>query len=124
MTDFTKTKISFALALLGTLFALHPFVERHFEWSFNYLGYDLKLIYAFALTAGLLAITVYCYAMALVSERVHGFMERLGNYADAPDDQATEALSGQRTRCHRSYQHRLLRQHGGRHPETGGAQGR
>jgi HEPN domain-containing protein len=83
MTDFTKTKISFALALLGTLFALHPFVEKHFDWSFNYLGYDLKLFYAFALTAGLLAVTVYTYAMALVSERVHGLMERLGNYAYA-----------------------------------------
>jgi HEPN domain-containing protein len=83
MTDFTKTKISFALALLGTLFALHPFVEKHLDWSFPYLDYDLKIFYAFALTAGLLAVTVYCYAMALVSERVHGFLERLGNYAYA-----------------------------------------
>ena len=83
MTDFTKTKISFALALLGTLFALHPFVEKHLEWGFKYLEYDLKLWYAFALTAVLLAVTVYCYAIALVSERVHGFMERVGNYAYA-----------------------------------------
>jgi HEPN domain-containing protein len=83
MTDFTKTKISFALALLGTLFALHPFVQQHLDWGFDYLGFYLKVFYAFALTAGLLAFTVYCYAIALVSERVHGFMERLGNYAYA-----------------------------------------
>ncbi len=79
MTEFTKTKISFALALLGTLFALHPFMEKYADVGFPYLGYDLKVFYAFALTAGLLACTVYCYAMSLVSERVHGIMERLGN---------------------------------------------
>lgn len=83
MTDFTKTKISFALALLGTLFALHPFLERYAEWGFLYLDYDLKIWYPVAITAGLLALTVYCFAIALVSERVHGFMERLGNYAYA-----------------------------------------
>jgi hypothetical protein len=83
MTEFTKHKISFALALLGTLFALHPFVEKYADWGFLYLDYDLKVIYAFALTAGLLAFTVYCYAIALVSERVHGIMERLGNYSYA-----------------------------------------
>jgi HEPN domain-containing protein len=83
MTDFTKTKISFALALLGTLFAVHPFVERYADKEFLYLGYHIKFWYPFALTAGLLALTVYCYAIALVSERVHGMLERIGNYAYA-----------------------------------------
>jgi HEPN domain-containing protein len=83
MTDFTKTKISFALALLGTLFAVHPFVERYADREFQYLTYPVKLWYPFALTAGLLALTVYCYAIALVSERVHGVLERIGNYAYA-----------------------------------------
>jgi HEPN domain-containing protein len=83
MTDFTKQKISFALALLGTLFALHPFVEKYADVGFDYEGYYLKVFYAFALSAGLLAFTVYCYAIALVSERVHGMMERMGNYAYA-----------------------------------------
>ena len=55
MTDFTKAKISFALALLGTLFALHPFVEKYADVGFDYEGYNLKIFYAFALTAGLLA---------------------------------------------------------------------
>jgi HEPN domain-containing protein len=83
MTDFTKTKISFALALLGTLFALHPFLDKYADWSFDYLTYPLKLSYPFILTAGLLATTVYCYGLALVSERVHGLLERLGNYTYA-----------------------------------------
>jgi hypothetical protein len=83
MTDFTKTKMHFALALLGTLFALHPFMERIEPWGFDYLGYYLKVFYVYALLAGLFAFTVYCYALALVSERVHGLMERTGNYAYA-----------------------------------------
>jgi HEPN domain-containing protein len=83
MTDFTKTKISFALALLGTLFALHSFLDRFENVGFDYLGFDLKVFYVYALLAGLLAFTVYCYALSLVSERVHGLMERLGNLSYA-----------------------------------------
>ena len=42
VTEFTKMKISFALALLGTLFALHPFLDPYPDRGFIYLGYDLK----------------------------------------------------------------------------------
>jgi hypothetical protein len=83
MTEFTKTKISFALALLGTLFALHPFLDQFQNTGFDYYGFDLKVFYVYGLLAGLLAFTVYCYALALVSERVQGLMERLGNLAYA-----------------------------------------
>ena len=55
MTEFTKLKIGFALALLGTLFALHPFLDRFDEQGFIYLGYNLKILYPYALTAGLLS---------------------------------------------------------------------
>jgi HEPN domain-containing protein len=81
MTDFTKTKMHFALALLGTLFALHPFVEKVEDWGFEYLGYYLKVFYVYALIAGLLALTVYCFALALLSERPSSWAERTGNYA-------------------------------------------
>ncbi len=79
MTEFTKMKISFALALLGTLFALHPFLDRFADQGFRYLGYDLKVFYAYSLTAGLLSLCVYVYAVALLSERSHSRFERLGN---------------------------------------------
>jgi HEPN domain-containing protein len=79
MTEFTKLKISFALALLGTLFALHPFVDPFSERGFLYLGYDLKVFYAYSLTAGLLSICVYLYAVTLLSERPHSWFEKTGN---------------------------------------------
>jgi hypothetical protein len=80
MNEFTKTKIHFTLALLGSLFALHPFLEKFEDYSFDYLGQPLKLSYAYVLFAGLLALCVYLYAMTLVSERPHSWLERLGNY--------------------------------------------
>jgi hypothetical protein len=83
MTDFTKTKTHFALAFLGTLFALHPFLQAVEDKGFLYLGYDLKLFYVYGLLAGLLALSVYCYGLALVSERPHSWLEKLGNYTYA-----------------------------------------
>jgi hypothetical protein len=79
MTEFTKTKIHFALALLGTLFALHPFLDRFEDQGFHYLGYPLKWQYAYIGTAACLAICVYCFGLTLVSERSHSWLERLGN---------------------------------------------
>ena len=36
MTEFTKTKMHFALGMIGTLFALHPIVERYPDLGFDY----------------------------------------------------------------------------------------
>jgi HEPN domain-containing protein len=80
MTEFTKTKIHFALALLGTLFAIHPYVEQWEHAGFSYLGYRLEVFHAYALTGGLLALSVYFYATALLSERTSTRAERVGNY--------------------------------------------
>lgn len=83
MNEFTKAKISFALALLGTLFALHPFLKEYpdlqFEYLIEYLHYPIKVSYIFFLTAGLLAVSVYCYGVDLVRERPSAWLERLGN---------------------------------------------
>jgi MFS family permease len=85
MTEFTKTKMHFTLALLGTLFALHPFVEKIEDWGFDYgvgeYQVKLKVFYVYALIAGLLALTVYCFALSLRSEHTSSWVEKLGNYA-------------------------------------------
>jgi hypothetical protein len=83
MTEFTKTKMHFALALLGTLFAVHPFVEKLEHLSFDYLSWRLEVFHAYGLTAGLLAVAIYCYAAALVSEKPASKIERMGNYCYA-----------------------------------------
>ena len=79
MTEFTKLKITFAMALLGTLFALHPLLDRFADWGFLYLGYDLKVFYAYSLTSGLLSLCVYLYAVTLLNDHPHSWCERTGN---------------------------------------------
>ena len=79
MTEFTKLKIGFALALLGTLFALHPLLDRSPDLGFVYLGYRLEVAHAYALTSGLLGLCVYLYAVTLLNEHPHSWCERTGN---------------------------------------------
>ena len=79
MTEFTKLKITFAMALLGTLFALHPLLDRFADWGFLYLGYDLKVFYVYSLTSGLLSLCVYLYAVTLLNDHPHSWCERTGN---------------------------------------------
>jgi hypothetical protein len=80
MTEFTKTKIHFALALLAAIFALHPFLLRWEDFGFWYLGFEIKLFYAYLLVAGLLSLCVYFYGLTLFGERPHAGLEKLGNY--------------------------------------------
>lgn len=79
MTEFTKLKIGFALALLGTLFALHPLLDRAPDLGFLYLGYRLEVLHAYALTSGLLGLCVYLYAVTLLNEHPHSWSEWAGN---------------------------------------------
>jgi HEPN domain-containing protein len=79
MTEFTKLKITFALALLGTLFALHPLLDRFADSGFVYLGYNLKVFYVYSLTSGLLSLCVYLYAVTLLNDRPHSWSEQTGN---------------------------------------------
>jgi HEPN domain-containing protein len=83
LTEFTKTKISFMLALLGMLFALHPVLSPFLEFGYDYLGVFVKVFYAYTLTACLLSLGVYFYGVALMTEQPHSWLERLGNSAYA-----------------------------------------
>ncbi len=83
MNDFKKAKITFALALLGTLFTLHRVVENadyQAATTFTtYLGYEVNIVHAYLLLAGLLALTVYFYAIGFMTEHPTAWVEKLGN---------------------------------------------
>ena len=83
MSDFTKTKIAFVLALLGTLFTLHPLVERFGECGYEYFGVTVRVFHVYVLFAGLLALAVYFYALVMHNERTHSWAERIGNLSYA-----------------------------------------
>jgi hypothetical protein len=97
MSEFMKNKVNFALALLGTLFVLLQFEDRiqpvtqytDFTWDdLSVSGYDIslppfKLVYAFGVAGALLALSVYFYAMAIMTHKSSSKLEWLGNQSYA-----------------------------------------
>lgn len=79
LTEFSKTKITFALALVGVLFAIHPIVKE--ASNFNFLIFDFKVTvmqgyYSFAL---LLALSVYTYALDFLTHKPLTLIQKTGN---------------------------------------------
>jgi hypothetical protein len=79
-TEFTKAKVHFTLALLGALFALHPFYDKFNEISFAYMGNDIPVSYALMAVGVFLAGAVYFYATELMTDHPSPLSQRLGNY--------------------------------------------
>jgi hypothetical protein len=68
MTETTKIKIGFALALLGVLFTLNPIVnESNIELDLFTAVISIKTFYW--IFAVLLGVSVYCYGITLIGER-------------------------------------------------------
>jgi HEPN domain-containing protein len=83
MTEFTKTKIAFALALLAALFTISPILKDIGTTGYLFLGIIIQVRYAYYVLLALLAIAVYCYGLELISERSSFDAERAGNTAYA-----------------------------------------
>jgi hypothetical protein len=83
VSDYTKTKLQAALALLGTLFALRPFLDDIQHVGFDYLEYHVGLLHTLAGMATLLAIAIHCFALEMIRSRPFSLVERLGNSAFA-----------------------------------------
>jgi hypothetical protein len=81
MSDFIKTKLQAALALLGMLFALRPFLNDIQNVSFVVLNVKVSLLETLAGMAGLLAVSVHCFALDMLRARPFSFVERVGNLA-------------------------------------------
>lgn len=79
MTESTKAKIFFNLALLGVLFAIHPIIRDIGSIGFILFGLFLEIrifYYAFGL---LLFIAVYLYAIEFISYKPVVIAQRVGN---------------------------------------------
>src|SRR5581483_1526746 len=79
MADFIKTKLQAALALLGMLFALKPYLDDVQNIGFVILDVRVTLLHALAGMAALLAVSVHCYALDMLRARPFSLVERLGN---------------------------------------------
>jgi HEPN domain-containing protein len=81
MSDFTRTKMIFVVALLAVAFMLRPMLEEIEgpRAGFNVLGWTVLIHYPYYLFVGSLALAAYFYALELVSGRSFGIGQRAGN---------------------------------------------
>lgn len=79
MADFIKTKLQAALALLGMLFALRPYISDIEGVGFVAFDVPVNLLHVLAGMAGLLAVSVHCFALDMLRARPFSLVERIGN---------------------------------------------
>jgi HEPN domain-containing protein len=79
MTDFTKTKMMFAVGLLGAMFMLQPLLQDVGRAGFVFLGMMIELRYMYYAFSVLLGLAVYFFAMEVVSGRRTLIPQRAGN---------------------------------------------
>jgi hypothetical protein len=79
MADFIKTKLQAALALLGMVFALRPYITDIEKVGFVAFDVPVNLLHVLAGMAGLLAVSVHCFAFDMLRARPFSLVERLGN---------------------------------------------
>lgn len=79
MTDFTKTKMAFAVGLLAVLFMLKPLIDDIGTVGFGFLTITFELRFVYYAFASLLGASAYCYALEMLTERTNPLATRTGN---------------------------------------------
>lgn len=79
MTEFDKLKIGFVLALLGTVFALHPIVQQYQSVGYEVFSLHLTLWRAYVTFALSLSTAVYLYAITVLTARPLSWVQRAGD---------------------------------------------
>ena len=79
MTDFTKTKMAFAVGLLAVLFMLKPLVDDFGSLGFGFLTITFEVRFVYYAFAALLGTSAYCYALEMLTERSNPLATRTGN---------------------------------------------
>lgn len=69
MSDFTKEKIAFAVALLATIFTITPVLDALGSAGFQLFGFALQVKHLFYLISASLGLSVYCYGIQFITER-------------------------------------------------------
>lgn len=79
MSDFSKAKVGFALALAGVLFAIHPIITEHRGAGFSFPWFVLEFRIIYYLLFALLGTSVYFFALEFLTLRPQGAAHRIGN---------------------------------------------
>src|SRR2546425_1198897 len=79
MSDFTKQKIAFAVALLAVLFTVTPLLNAIGSVGFTLLGVAVTFRLLYYVLSALLALSVYCYGVQFAFERPRLFLTATGD---------------------------------------------
>jgi len=82
MTDFSRIKMGFVVALLAALFMLKPVIDSlgaQYTTPFVFLGLRVAVMNVYYLFSGLLGLAAYFYAMDMVGKRANPLAQRMGN---------------------------------------------
>ena len=80
MTEFSKIKIPFVLALLAAMFSVTPLVQKFGTNSYPLFGLSISVDFVYLLFCGLLSSSVYFYGVGLISEgKFFEIMNKIGH---------------------------------------------
>ena len=79
MSDFSRAKIVFALALVGVLYAVNPLIREFGHQGFVFFESVLQFRVIYYTLIALLGLAVYFFAIDFLSETPLGTAHRLGN---------------------------------------------
>lgn len=79
MSDFTKNKIAFVVALLATLFTITPALEAIGTWEYKIFGIALSVNALYYFTTACFAFAVYVYGVQFLTERNLRYAQFIGD---------------------------------------------
>lgn len=84
MTDLSKIKVPFALALLAAMFAVTPIIQQHGGKFFQVFSYNVTLNLIYLVFCAALGCSVYFYAIGLLGEKpIFEWSNKIGHIAYA-----------------------------------------
>lgn len=80
MKQYIKDRMTFALALLGVVLTLYPFVKDHEQLGFFILNISFNVYHFYIVFGILLGCSVYFYALQFTDIKIFNHTERLAGY--------------------------------------------
>jgi uncharacterized protein YutE (UPF0331/DUF86 family) len=79
MKDFIKEKITFAIALLATLFTINPIIAEFGSLGFEVFSFNFTIEQLYLIFLALLGLAVYCFSWQFLTKKGFGVMRALGD---------------------------------------------
>lgn len=79
MNEFTKQKITFAVAFLAALFSISPMLNEFGVYGFELFGQMLTIKYLYYIVASVFTLSVYSFGIQFITEKGFSVASKIGN---------------------------------------------